>query len=283
MHMSWWWLSAWREWHGWICLWVFSREDIHELDCPTNIVQDTLAEITAGNDDCTQTGTTLNCPYNCQCIAGQDCSIDVCWGNQNCVDVFGKGKEKNTIIGSVCEETSGPAPSQSPISSTDAPTTEAPTTGCQPLSRQLLLVLLTLNVVWNILANVIVSVLVGHGLNRHMELFSLSQLELLPAHALMIVRLVKVARVDSSARIFLSWIALQILWRIHLSDITAGNDCTQTDTTLTCQSNCQCIAGHDCPDNICCGNQICVDEYGKEGKRRILSSERFVSKGKGVL
>ena len=75
---------------------------------------------------------------------------------------------------------------------------------CQPLSRQLLLALLTLNVVWNILANVIVSVLVGHGLNRHMELFSLSQLELLPAHALMIVRLVKVARVDSSARIFLS-------------------------------------------------------------------------------
>lgn len=41
----------------------------------------------------------------------------------------GKGKEKNTIIGSVCEETSGPAPSQSPIASTDAPTTEAPTTG----------------------------------------------------------------------------------------------------------------------------------------------------------
>ena len=282
MHMSWWWLSAWREWHGWICLWVFSREDIHELDCPTNIVQDTLAEITAGNDDCTQTGTTLNCPYNCQCIAGQDCSIDVCCGNQNCVDVV-KGKRRILSSGVFVRKRVG----QHHLNLQLHPLMHLPPKHrrleCQPLSRQLLLALLTLNVVWNILANVIVSVLVGHGLNRHMELFSLSQLELLPAHALMIVRLVKVARVDSSARIFLSWIALQILWRIHLSDITAGNDCTQTDTTLTCQSNCQCIAGHDCPDNICCGNQICVDEYGKEGKRRILSSERFVSKGKGVL
>lgn len=195
----------------------------------------------------------------------------------------GKGKEKNTIIGSVCEETSGPAPSQSPISSTDAPTTEAPTTG-MPTSQSPTAAGITYSEC---------SVEYTGQCNS----FSISGTWSEPPYGIIFTFTVgtvtctcpddcAIGESGTGGFICADIPELNCPTNIvedTLSDITAGNDCTQTDTTLTCQSNCQCIAGHDCPDNICCGNQICVDEYGKEGKRRILSSERFVSKGKGVL